>query len=359
MSGHFDKYGFEILKPPVSAFQGKDNVSSFKDDIVEARVQDYWYYDDDYMCHIYDEEDRSLENEWQKVFSKWDRYRQCVKREKLKALIKVGIPMNTRPELWRKLLEFNIAMANTKFSYEASVSLLREELIFLGVTEFNTQSFETILSELEQDKEDISYKCLTFNPQFLRQIVLDVGRTYPTHFMFSMKSDEGIEGRASLFRLLAVYTLYNPEINYCQGMSYLAAMFLMQLEEKDAFWAFVSLLERRKYLWGYFHNVLERVESHAKVFEKILNRHLPRIHHHLNKLEVEPLMYTTQWVLCVFTSLPCWDTVLTVWDLLLLEGNVVIFQTALAILKVIGPSLLKLHDTNRAIKLLQNIPHCV
>ena len=37
-------------------------------------------------------------------------------------------------------------------------------------------------------------------------------------------------------------------------------------------------------------------------------------------LGAQPLLYMTPWFLCLFTSLPCWDTVLATWDLLLLDG---------------------------------------
>lgn len=353
MSDSWDKYGFQILKSPTLPSESRTNAINCENETVV--IQDCFSNDFDDRCHLYSSDENRPENDhqWQRVFSKWDSYRQCVKREKLKELIRHGVPLKTRPELWKKLLDLDTVLTYTDFSYEEQVSLLREELVSLGVSEFNTSRSERVLSETEEDQENMRH----FNLQSLRQILLDVGRTYPTHCMFSVESDKGIEGRAALFRLLAVYTVYNPENNYCQGMSYLAAMFLMQLEEKEAFWALVSLLERRKYLFGYFDKMLEKVQSHAKVFDKILDRHLPNLHHHLNKLGIDPLMYTTPWVMCVFTSLPCWDTVLSIWDLLLLEGNVVIFQTSLAILKILGPTLLKINDTNRAIPVLQKVPH--
>ena len=35
--------------------------------------------------------------------------------------------------------------------------------------------------------------------------------------MYIEETTEGVEGRAALFRVLAVYTLYNPQVSYCQG----------------------------------------------------------------------------------------------------------------------------------------------
>ena len=35
--------------------------------------------------------------------------------------------------------------------------------------------------------------------------------------MFMEGTSLGKEGRAALFRILAVYILYNPQVSYCQG----------------------------------------------------------------------------------------------------------------------------------------------
>lgn len=35
--------------------------------------------------------------------------------------------------------------------------------------------------------------------------------------MFMEGTSEGKEGRAALFRVLAVYAMYNPQVSYCQG----------------------------------------------------------------------------------------------------------------------------------------------
>lgn len=44
-----------------------------------------------------------------------------------------------------------------------------------------------------------------------------VDRTFPTHKMYIEGITEGVEGRTALFRILAVHTLYNPQVSYSQG----------------------------------------------------------------------------------------------------------------------------------------------
>ena len=42
-------------------------------------------------------------------------------------------------------------------------------------------------------------------------------RSLPTHRTYMAGTPEGKEGRAALFRVLATYARYNPEVGYCQG----------------------------------------------------------------------------------------------------------------------------------------------
>ncbi|XP_014651224.1 PREDICTED: USP6 N-terminal-like protein [Ceratotherium simum simum] len=75
--------------------------------------------------------------------------------------------------------------------------------------------------------------------QDLKQIDLDVNRTFRSHIMF--QDHYGIKQQA-LFHVLAAYSVYNPEVGYCQGMSQVAAILLMLLGEEDAFWALAQLM---------------------------------------------------------------------------------------------------------------------
>jgi hypothetical protein len=53
----------------------------------------------------------------------------------------------------------------------------------------------------------------------------DIGRTFPQSDMFK---EEGGIGQQSLFRVLKVYSLYDTEVGYCQGLSFCVGPLLMQ-----------------------------------------------------------------------------------------------------------------------------------
>ncbi|CAB4021632.1 USP6 N-terminal [Paramuricea clavata] len=118
----------------------------------------------------------------------------------------------------------------------------------------------------------------------------------------------------------------------------------------------VSLFERPKYLSGYFDSTLSKIQRHSQVFERLLSQKMPRLYRHLKENGIDPLLYITPWFMALYTSLPCWDSVLTIWDLLLLEGVSVIFQTSLGILHIISDELLSRTGIAQILPILLRLP---
>ena len=115
----------------------------------------------------------------------------------------------------------------------------------------------------------------------------------------------------------------------------------------------------------YFTNNLRGLSVDMAVFRDLLKLRLPRLSKHLDELQRDareggsgesrdatsfsnsincfvpvtsyepPLtnVFTMQWFLTLFSTCLPRDTVLRVWDLILLEGNEVLLRTALAIWK--------------------------
>lgn len=50
-------------------------------------------------------------------------------------------------------------------------------------------------------------------------------------------------GQAALRRVLCAYSYYDREVGYCQGMNFIAAMFITIMEEEEAFWMLVGMFD--------------------------------------------------------------------------------------------------------------------
>jgi hypothetical protein len=148
----------------------------------------------------------------------------------------------------------------------------------------------------------------------------------------------GGTGQQDLHSILKAYAHYNPSVGYCQGMGRLVGMMLMQMPVEDAFWLLVATIEG--YMQDYYTPTLRQLRIDAQVFERLLRDQDPALADHLEKNDVIPLMYMTQWFMTLFTmSLP-WASVLRVWDVFYYDGVKALFRVGLAILQLCRDHLL-------------------
>jgi len=73
-----------------------------------------------------------------------------------------------------------------------------------------------------------------------KQIELDLLRTLPNNKHYDSPHADGI---AKLRRVLLAYSVHNPEVEYCQGFNRIAAIALLFMNEEDAFWLLVYIVE--------------------------------------------------------------------------------------------------------------------
>ncbi|KAF9929715.1 hypothetical protein FBU30_001283 [Linnemannia zychae] len=158
----------------------------------------------------------------------------------------------------------------------------------------------------------------------------DIHRCYPDHIHF--RDGMGGTGQQDLHSILKAYAHYNPSVGYCQGMGRLVGMMLMQMPVEDAFWLLVATIEG--YMQDYYTPALRQLRIDAQVFERLLKGQDPALAEHLQKNDVIPLMYMTQWFMTLFTmSLP-WASVLRVWDIFYYDGVKALFRVGLAIMQL-------------------------
>uniref|UniRef100_A0A452IHW4 Rab-GAP TBC domain-containing protein n=1 Tax=Gopherus agassizii TaxID=38772 RepID=A0A452IHW4_9SAUR len=104
---------------------------------------------------------------------------------------------------------------------------------------------EKIKTENEGKYEKMKEQAKSFSSE-IKQIDLDVNRTFRNHIMFRELSCKHVCAACPF-----------QEVSYCQGMSQIAAILLMYLNEEDAFWALAQLLTNQRHTFS--HNV-------AKIF---------------------------------------------------------------------------------------------
>jgi hypothetical protein len=165
----------------------------------------------------------------------------------------------------------------------------------------------------------------------------DLGRTLPLHCLF--KDDES-PGQRSLRRVLHAYCARDPEVGYCQGMGFIAAVLLLHMDESAAFGVLWQLMNGRHYLMRQLYQPgFPLLQKMLGILKGLLRRFLPRLHEHFTDLCIEPAFYASHWFLTLFAyQLPV-PLVCRIWDLFISEGWRIVFKVAIALLAWEEPQL--------------------
>eukprot|EP00063_Salmo_salar_P080197 XP_014055032.1 PREDICTED: FK506-binding protein 5-like isoform X2 [Salmo salar] len=232
---------------------------------------------------------RQRETKWINIISQWDRV-LLKKSSKVKEQCQKGIPASLRAKCWPLLCGATDRMRHNKDLYQTLDS--RPAL----------QSWVDVIER-------------------------DLDRQFPFHEMFLSRDGHGQRG---LFRVLKAFTQLKPEEGYCQAQGPVAAVLLMNMPT-EAFWCLVQISE--EYLPGYYSPLLEGVLFDAALLTRVLKRTCPAAHKHLQRHGVEPLMFATDWLMCLFTRHLPFNTLLRVWDLFFCYGVRVLFQVAVVLVR--------------------------
>ncbi|KAK0549527.1 hypothetical protein OC845_003065 [Tilletia horrida] len=177
--------------------------------------------------------------------------------------------------------------------------------------------YEELLGEHEGETND----CLT-------QIDLDVHRTMPTNIFFGGNGP----GVPKLRRVLVAFSWYDPVCGYCQGMNNLAATLLLTLpNEEDAFWTLVCIIGKVLPPEYYTSHLLVS-QADQRVLVELVEEHMPKLAGHMREIGVDLPAVTFAWFLSLYTDCLPVETLFRVWDILFIDGMVVLFRIAMAIL---------------------------
>jgi hypothetical protein len=124
-------------------------------------------------------------------------------------------------------------------------------------------------------------------------------------------------------------------------MSYIVGVLLLYMNEEEAFWTMVAMLNKPA-MRGIYSERAPLFGQYIFQFGMLVKEQLPTLNQHLEEQRILPSMYARRWFLTVFSAdLPI-SLVVRIWDVFLYEGMDFIFQVGLALLKFFKKDLLKL-----------------
>lgn len=201
------------------------------------------------------------QKKWLKMLKNWE---SPASKEKLHKRVYKGIPNSLRTQVWCKLLNVDKLKNENKNEYSRMCKLARK---------YSTDA---------------------------RQIDSDVNRQFREHLHYRERYNIK---QQSLFNVLTAYAMYNSEVGYCQGMSGLAGVLLMYMDEEDAFWAVHILLTDTKYaMHGLYKEGFPKLTRFLAHHDRILTKFLPKLKKHFDKHGLDAILYSLKWFFVCFVE---------------------------------------------------------
>ncbi|XP_026234247.1 USP6 N-terminal-like protein isoform X2 [Anabas testudineus] len=240
-------------------------------------------------------------DKWLKMVKKWEKYKNS---DRMVKRVYKGIPLQLRGRAWALMLD----VERTKEENEGKYEKMKEQARL-----YSTE---------------------------IKQIDLDINRTFRNHIMFMDRF--GVK-QQSLFHVLSAYSVYNTEVSYCQGMSQIAALLLMFMNEEDAFWALSQLLTNQKHaMHGFFVPGFPKLQRFQTHHDQIISKLMPKLKKHLDREQMSAGIYSTKWFLQCFIDRTPFTLTLRLWDIFILEGERLLTAMSYTILKIHKKRLLKM-----------------
>jgi hypothetical protein len=213
-------------------------------------------------------------------------------------------------------------------------------LIHDGIPDVLRGEVWQLLTKVYADPELVqTYHMLLEKESPCEQVILrDIHRTFPAHDYF--KESNGI-GQEALYKISKAYSLYDEEVSYCQGLSFLAAALLLHMPEEQAFCVLIKIMFDYG-LRDLFKLGFDALHLRFYQLQRLIEDYAPDLFNHFYAIGVETHMYASQWFLTLFTAKFPLQMVFFIVDLFLSEGVNTIFHISLALLQDSKKELLQL-----------------
>ncbi|XP_069868537.1 TBC1 domain family member 1 isoform X6 [Dipodomys merriami] len=255
---------------------------------------------------------------WEKMLSTPGRSKIKFDMEKMHSAVGQGVPRHHRGEIWKFLAE----QFHLKHPFPS-----------------------------KQQPKDVPYKELL--KQLTSQqhaILIDLGRTFPTHPYFSAQLGAG---QLSLYNILKAYSLLDQEVGYCQGLSFVAGILLLHMSEEEAF-KMLKFLMFDMGLRKQYRPDMIILQIQMYQLSRLLHDYHRDLYNHLEEHEIGPSLYAAPWFLTVFASQFPLGFVARVFDMIFLQGSEVIFKVALSLLGSHKPLILQHENLETIVDFIKN-----
>ena len=264
-----------------------------------------------------DDTEAGRTTKWLGMFREWEEF-TGKKLNVLARRINKGIPDTVRADAWLRIIEMGGAIrqleAGAKGKRIVKIVDGKEE-DFLKVEEYNQMERKEVFDVIDRD----------------------INRTFPQIQIFNEPMHQ-----ERLRRVLYAYCYADTndndgQLEYTQGMGFMAGFLLLYMDEEQALAGLYGILNgwRTKHR-RYFVAGFPRVEETTKMWSELLRRRFPKVLNGLKNCDIDPSFYIPNWFIPAFLQLD-WPPVvsLRLFDRFLFYGTRALLAFGLTIIDVL------------------------
>jgi alpha-tubulin suppressor-like RCC1 family protein len=248
-----------------------------------------------------------------------------------------GIPNIIRGKIWALCIGNKFSITKEYYDIEAKKSI--QLLMKLERNNLKKRSISNSIVEESDFSSSMSLSTKKIYSKYIRQtldkdksinlIDLDIERTFPYMGVFKKESQLG----ENLREILRIFVVARPDIGYVQGLSYIAATLLLEMDKFQAFVCFMNIILSPNIL-PFYRLDEQNIKKRLDLFNEIFKINLPDLYEHFKENEVLPEHYLLEWLMTLYTRSLYIDLSLRIWDIYMIEGIAALYMSAIVILNI-------------------------
>ena len=164
----------------------------------------------------------------------------------------------------------------------------------------------------------------------------------------------------SVYIITKAFFLFRKDLSYNKiFIEFIFLFLLIQDNEETAFIQLLNFFSKDNYIFLFLgDDELRKYISvnNTNFFNSLIKNKMPNVQGHLNKLEIFPELYFIDWMKHFFIETLDISIVLQIFDLFVLNGEYILFQTGITILKILEHDLMNM-TIGQVLKLLKRLPN--
>ena len=240
-------------------------------------------------------------------------------------LYNIGIPNVLRGKLWSLLIDNSCGITLNLYNSYANL--------------INKIDFEELINDYEE-KNNLNQELLDIDYNIdIKQLLIDIKEIKSK---FVSKINNVNELLLKVYKIVRIFYSMRPDINYNKSLIAFSFLFLSVCDDEfTAFRNIFNLICSTNILQFHIKNELF-INIRVKFFDDILKNKIPKVSKHFKNLDISTELFLVSWFENLYTF--TFDVILLkkIFDLYLLNGEYILFQVGLTIIKIQENELLNL-----------------